>query len=206
MLILIVLLVVIRVDISLCVSSSSPSSASASGEFAPGMLSDLSAALALESLVADTKMSLRGQELGVVVNPAPMTASRAARNLLMSIVLLIGVVIAATLTVRDAAMAAESKPSRQCPLQPFVNRATPSKSSGAPNDDCLQDAPVDWDKILMSSKFTCVFDPSRLSIDNLLALPPPTFKSKTDFASAANYISFLNPLSNTSKQYVSLAE
>jgi hypothetical protein len=129
--------------------------------------------------------------------------SAVPRNLLMSFLLLISVVVVGSLSVRDL-NGAVNRPSRECPLNPLMSRFSNSKSGQ--KEEALAEASVDWDKILLSSKYTCVFDPARLSIDSLLSTPPPTFRSKVDLVSAtANYLKLMNKLGNQYK-YITIED
>lgn len=152
---------------------------------------------------SDPAFSLR-RGIAITIGEAPITPVRAARNLLTSFFMLIAIVIAGTVTLRDI-LASHERPGRSCPLDFCIKRAKKSKSdkNHRQEDECLSDAPVDWDKILLSSKFRCVFDPSSLSIGSLLALPPPTFKSKVDFVRAVNY---LNRLNAEGRDYTTISE
>ena len=152
---------------------------------------------------SDPAFSLR-RGIAITVGEAPITPVRAARNLLVSFFMLIAIIVAGTVTIRDILNASE-RPGRSCPLNPCYERVrSVTKSKSSRNEDCLADSPVDWDRILLSSKFSCVFDPTSLSIGNLLALPPPTFKSKVDFVSAVNYLSRLG--SGETRQYITISE
>jgi hypothetical protein len=125
-------------------------------------------------------------------------------NLLMSLLLLCVVIVAASLSIRDLE-SSPMRPTRQCPLNPLFARASKNGKQHADSDP-LSDARVDWDKILLSRNFTCVFDPSSLSINSLLATPPPTFRSKVDLVTAtANYIKLMNRIGNE-YTYVTLSD
>ena len=140
---------------------------------------------------------------GMPKESSVVASSPVPRNLLMSFLLLISVVVVGSLSVRDLNGAA-NRPSRECPLNPLMSKFSNNKSEK--DEAALAEAPVDWDKILLSSKYTCVFDPSRLSIDNLLSTPPPTFRSKVDLVSAtANYIKLMNKLGNQYK-YITIED
>lgn len=154
---------------------------------------------------SDPEVALR-RGIAISVGDSPISPNRAARNLLISFILLIAIIFAGTVTIRDI-LTAHERPGRSCPLDPCLNRVKSSvvTHTSKYEDECLDDAPIDWDKILLSSKLTCVFDPSSLSIGNLLALPPPSFKSKVDFVSAVNYLNRLG-FGGESRQYVTISE
>lgn len=210
----------LRILVLVPVALSASSSTKPAGQISPHVQSSTRPSAEIESFDLDSmaystqalveederiyrqKEALRKQEASL------QTALHTARNILLSILLLIGVIVAATLTVRDASaasVAASAKPGSQCPLQPCFGRDEKLSQKSEKADECLEDAPVDWDKILTSSKYTCVFDPSRLSLDNLLALPPPTFKSKDEFGKAMAYFNLLNQFS-ANRQYINIAE
>ena len=129
--------------------------------------------------------------------------SSVSRNLLTSVMLLIAVILVGTLSVRDLELEGV-RPERQCPLTPWVRSVPSGKSDKA--ETSLDDHSLDWDRILLSSKYDIVFDPMRLKIDSLLALPPPTFKSKVDLASATmNYIHLIQRIGN-GRKYISVSE
>ena len=166
----------------------------------PGYFSESSPSLRARNSavlnIAEHRQRMPKQSTVVTSSPVP-------RNLLMSFLLLISVVVVGSLSVRDLNGAA-NRPSRECPLNPLVSKFSNNKSEK--DEAALAEAPVDWDKILLSSKYTCVFDPSRLSIDSLLSTPPPTFRSKVDLVSAtANYIKLMNKLGNQYK-YITIED
>jgi hypothetical protein len=126
-----------------------------------------------------------------------------ARNLITSIGLLFGVLLAASMTIREAATVTDSKPGRECPLQVCFTSSSESDRGFIRMDEDEPDAFVDWDKILLTSKYECVLDPLSLSIYNLLVLPPPTFKSMAGWPVTKQTLT--NQL-NAGRQYVNIGE
>lgn len=171
-----------------------------------GMKDPASLSVSSPALRAKNRIVLQNTEShqGTLSLPSKQsTRSAVPRNLLMSFLLLISVVVVGSLSVRDF-NGAVNRPSRECPLNPLMSKFSNSKSGK--KEEALTEAPVDWDKILLSSKYTCVFDPARLSIDSLLSTPPPTFRSKVDLVSAtANYLKLMNKLGNQYK-YITIED
>lgn len=164
----------------------------------------------LESFAIDTSNAFRRQYASEALSTAKMTASHAARNLLVSVLLLIGIVVAASFTLRQSVDPGKSY--RQCPFVVYLPgyqdmSKQPEKSKfegdGVEEGKSLAEAVnVDWDKVGISNKFACIFDPSKLPIDNLMSLPPPSFKSKMDVGKEH----FQNIFTPTSNEYVSISE
>jgi hypothetical protein len=106
--------------------------------------------------------------------------NRLTRGLVVSLLMLIVVAVAATVSVRP--LQASEKTERRCPLEIiFPSISTTEETPG----DCknitnpVDDSPIDWDSLVLTShKFKCVFDPKTVPIDRLLSTPPPTFIRK----------------------------
>lgn len=148
----------------------------------------------------EVSTSLRGQTTVDDDN----TWTRVSRNLLLSFVLLFGVVLAGTLSVRDIS-SGKQQATRECPLNPWLGASVSGKCTSSKSDEPLEELPGDWDRVLTSFVYECVFDPVEISIKNLLTGPPPTFKSKADLATVGPYISLVNRM-RSSKQYITLSE
>ena len=153
-----------------------------------------------EGWVAHSQPSLRGQ----VSTDYENTWTRISRNLLLSFVLLIGVLVAGSLSVRDIT-SEKPKQGRECPLNPWISKMTSTKCPSQKIDKSLEDYPGDWDKILTSAVYRPVLDPTVISVETLLALPPPTFKSKVDLATVGPYMSLVHRM-RSSKQYITVSE
>ena len=116
----------------------------------------------------------------------------------MSVLLLIAVVLAGTFTLRDIETDG-AKTSRQCPLALWMSKKPEER------EESLDEGQVDWDRILTSSKYDVVFDPSRVKIDSLLTSPPPTFRSRANLASATmDYLNTMQRMGNP-KRYISIS-
>lgn len=159
-----------------------------------------------ETVASDTSTALRREIENSATVYDKMSASHAARNLLVSIVLLIGVLIAGSFTIRQSVD--PGKPYRQCPFVAYlpgmetsvpVSLKSKYEGDGIEEGKSLAEAEIDWDTIVLSNKYACVFDPSELPIKSLFFAPPPSFKSKDE----VDYV-FTPPAAN--KQYISISE
>jgi hypothetical protein len=169
----------------------------------PSLDASLQALSSVEPHVREQKSSLRKSARVRIEEPVAATAdARVSTNLVMSVLLLIAIVLAGTFSLRDLGDDG-IKRTRQCPLTPWITRLSAKKCDD--REESCDDGPVDWDRILTSSKYDVVFDPSRLKIDSLLTLPPPTFRSKTNLATETmNYLNLMHRIGNLEK-YISIS-
>ena len=161
----------------------------------------------IDDVASGVSSVLRREIRNVELAEGKISPSHAARNLFVSIVLLIGIFVAGSFTIHQSID--RSKPSRQCPFVAYIPGLEPPKfakskyeGDGVEDGKSLAEAGFDWDMILISQKFACVFDPSGLPIGNLLCAPPPTFKSKAD----VGIEHFRNLFTPAEKRYVTISE
>lgn len=106
--------------------------------------------------------------------------NKLTRGLVVSLLMLLVVAVAATVSVRPSAMA--SKEERRCPLEiafPSLSVQASDEHVREPEPKLEYDSPIDWDSmVLTSNKFKCVLDPNKVTIERLLSTPPPTFIRK----------------------------
>jgi hypothetical protein len=125
-----------------------------------------------------------------------------SRNFLISVVLLLLVAIGGTLRLRDATPDS-TRSRRQCPLASWLGE--PANNTTTKLAQSLDDARVDWDRVMISSKYEILFDPSRLKIDSLLATPPPTFRRNVGLAAATlDYLQLMSKV-RTPRKYINLS-
>ena len=106
--------------------------------------------------------------------------NRLTRGLVVSLLMLIVVAVAATISIRP--FQESEKTGRRCPLEiifPSISNAEEVEGADKTKSKPIDDSPIDWDSLVLTSdKFKCVFDPKTVTIDRLLSTPPPTFIRK----------------------------
>jgi len=116
--------------------------------------------------------------------------NKLTRGLVVSLLMLLVVAVAATMSVRPSASA--DKEGRRCPLEivfPSLSLATIGEQKVDKKPQLDFDAPIDWDSLVLTSdKFKCVLDPNSVTIERLLSTPPPTFIRKDGVSEAASVI------------------
>lgn len=106
--------------------------------------------------------------------------NKLTRGLVVSLLMLLVVSVAATISVRPFVV--EDKSGRRCPLEivfPSLSSANTGEHTSNQKTKVVEDSPIDWDSmVLTSDKFKCVLDPKTVTIERLLSTPPPTFIRK----------------------------
>lgn len=126
--------------------------------------------------------------------------NKLARGLVVSILMLVVIAVAATVSIRP--LTVDTKSGRKCPLEIILPDFCRTADNEKPVEDqkIIDDYPIDWGTlVLASNKFKCVLDPKTVTIERLLSTPPPTFIRKDGGVSE-------QPTMNVSPKYVTVSE